>query len=89
LTTTVEIPRPHSHIKGIGLDDSLQPLFSSQGMAGQLKARRSAGIVLKMIKEDTLGGEAVFITGPPGTGKTAIALGQFHHLHLTFGSGDL
>jgi hypothetical protein len=67
----------HSHIRGIGLDDSLQPRFSSQGMVGQMKARKSAGIILQMIKEGKIAGRAVLIAGPPGTGKTAIAMGMY------------
>jgi RuvB-like protein 2 len=62
-------------IRGLGLDDSLQPRPSSQGMVGQLKARKSAGIILQMIKEAKIAGRAVLIAGPPGTGKTAIAMG--------------
>ena len=72
---TVERIGNHSHIRGIGLDDTLQPRFSSQGMVGQLKARKSAGIVLQMIKEGKIAGRAILIAGPPGTGKTAIAMG--------------
>jgi RuvB-like protein 2 len=75
LITTVERVGNHSHVRGLGLDDSLQPRFSSQGMVGQLKARKSAGIILQMIKEGKIAGRAVLIAGPPGTGKTAIAMG--------------
>jgi len=46
-------------------------------MVGQLKARKSAGIILQMIKEGKIAGRAVLIAGPPGTGKTAIAMGIF------------
>lgn len=44
-------------------------------MVGQLRARKAAGIVLKMIKEGKIAGRAVLLGGQPGTGKTAIALG--------------
>jgi RuvB-like protein 2 len=44
-------------------------------MVGQSKARKSAGIILQMIKEGKIAGRAVLIAGPPGTGKTAIAMG--------------
>ena len=65
----------HSHLRGLGLDETLQPRSSSQGMVGQLKARKSAGIILQMIKDGKIAGRAVLIAGPPGTGKTAIAIG--------------
>lgn len=45
-------------------------------MVGQLRARRSAGIILEMIKEGRIAGRAVLIAGQPGTGKTAIAMGK-------------
>jgi len=44
-------------------------------MVGQKKARRSAGIIMEMIKEGKIAGRAVLIAGQPGTGKTAIAMG--------------
>jgi RuvB-like protein 2 len=46
-------------------------------MVGQLQARKSAGIILQMIKEGKIAGRAVLIAGPPGTGKTAIAMGIY------------
>jgi DNA helicase TIP49 (TBP-interacting protein) len=42
---------------------------------GQLKARKAAGVILQMIKEGKIAGRAVLMAGPPGTGKTAIAMG--------------
>lgn len=46
------------------------PLFKvSQGMVGQLPARRASGVVLEMIKEGKIAGRAVLIAGQPGTGK--------------------
>lgn len=65
----------HSHIRGLGLDDTLEPRKVSQGMVGQLKARKAAGLVLKMIQEGSIAGRAVLLGGQPGTGKTAIAMG--------------
>jgi len=61
----------HSHIRGVGLDDSL----SSQGLVGQQRARRAAGVICEMVKEGKIAGRAVLITGMPGTGKTAVAMG--------------
>ena len=65
----------HSHIRGLGLDDTLEPRKVSQGMVGQQQARKAAGLVLKMIQEGSIAGRAVLIGGQPGTGKTAIAMG--------------
>lgn len=65
----------HSHITGLGLDDNLQPKESAQGMVGQLKARKAAGVILKLVQHGKIAGRAVLIAGPPSTGKTAIAMG--------------
>ena len=64
----------HSHIRGLGLDESLDPITHSQGMVGQIDARKAAGIITKLIKEGQLAGRGVLIAGQPGTGKTAIAM---------------
>jgi RuvB-like protein 2 len=66
----------HSHIRGLGLNDSLEARAVSQGMVGQVKARRAAGLILEMIKEGKIAGRALLIAGQPGTGKTAIAMGN-------------
>ncbi|OZJ05005.1 hypothetical protein BZG36_02159 [Bifiguratus adelaidae] len=66
----------HSHIRGLGLDDRLQPKPSSQGMVGQIKARRAAGVMVKMIQQGKIAGRAMLMAGPPSTGKTAIAMGM-------------
>jgi len=73
--TRIERIGAHSHIRGLGLDDSLEPRQTSQGMVGQLEARKAAGIILNMIKEGKIAGRAILIGGQPGTGKTAIAMG--------------
>ncbi|GFS89917.1 ruvB-like 2 [Nephila pilipes] len=74
--TRIERIGAHSHIRGLGLDDTLDPRVVSQGMVGQAKARRGAGVILEMIKEGKIAGRAVLIAGQPGTGKTAIAMGM-------------
>ncbi|RPD64711.1 TIP49-domain-containing protein [Lentinus tigrinus ALCF2SS1-7] len=66
----------HSHIRGLGLDDRLEPRETSQGMVGQAKARKAAGMILKMVQEGRIAGRAMLFAGPPSTGKTAIALGM-------------
>jgi len=73
--TRIERIGAHSHIRGLGLDDALEARQVSQGMVGQKKARRSAGVIMEMIKEGKIAGRAVLIAGQPGTGKTAIAMG--------------
>lgn len=71
----------HSHITGLGLDaDSVEPREESQGMVGQLHARKAAGVVLRLVKAGKIAGRAVLIAGPPSTGKTAIARGMAQSL---------
>ncbi|EEB07911.2 AAA family ATPase Rvb2 [Schizosaccharomyces japonicus yFS275] len=65
----------HSHIKGIGLDENLEAKQSNEGMVGQLKARRAIGVILRMIQAGKIAGRAILMSGPPSTGKTAIAMG--------------
>ncbi|MBW0478992.1 hypothetical protein O181_018707 [Austropuccinia psidii MF-1] len=64
----------HSHIRGLGLDDRLEPKSNAQGMVGQIKARKAAGVILKMVQEGRIAGRAILIAGPPSSGKTAIAM---------------
>ncbi|XP_048584726.1 ruvB-like 2 isoform X2 [Nematostella vectensis] len=78
--TRIERIGAHSHIRGLGLDDALEARQVSQGMVGQVTARRAAGIILEMIKEGKIAGRAVLIAGQPGTGKTAIAMGMAQSL---------
>lgn len=66
----------HSHIRGLGLDNLLEPRANAQGMVGQGKARRAAGVIMKMVQEGRIAGRAVLIAGPASTGKTAIAMGE-------------
>lgn len=70
----------HSHIQGLGLDDRLEPRANSQGMVGQAKARKAAGMILKMVQQGRIAGRAMLFAGPPSTGKTAIALGEYSSL---------
>lgn len=56
----------HSHIRGLGIDlDTLEPRASSQGLVGQLKARKAAAVILQMVKEGKIAGRAVLMAGPP------------------------
>ncbi|PZC85290.1 ruvB-like helicase 1 [Helicoverpa armigera] len=64
----------HSHIKGLGLDENGVPIQMAAGLVGQESAREAAGIVVDMIRSKKMAGRALLLAGPPGTGKTAIAL---------------
>ncbi len=64
----------HSHIRGLGIRDG-KVEFMADGFVGQVEAREAAYYVVKLIKEGKFGGKAVLMVGPPGTGKTAIAIG--------------
>uniref|UniRef100_A0A7S2XJ55 RuvB-like helicase n=1 Tax=Attheya septentrionalis TaxID=420275 RepID=A0A7S2XJ55_9STRA len=79
--TRLERIGAHSHIRGLGLDDTLEARTGgSQGMVGQLRARRAVGVIYRMIKEGKIGGRAILLAGKPGTGKTAIAMGLAQEL---------
>lgn len=78
--TRVERIGTHSHIRGLGLNDRYEAEENADGMVGQLKARRAAGILYRLIVEGKIAGRAVLIAGQPGTGKTAIAIGLSQQL---------
>ncbi|KAG5601457.1 hypothetical protein H5410_032827 [Solanum commersonii] len=65
----------HTHIKGLGLEPNGRPLPLAAGFVGQAAAREAAGLVVDMIREKKMAGRALLLAGPPGTGKTALALG--------------
>lgn len=73
-TTRTQRIASHTHIKGLGLDDAGNALDVQNGMVGQQRAREAAGVVVDMIKNKKMAGKALLMAGPPGTGKTAIAL---------------
>lgn len=71
----------HSHVRGLGVDaTTLDVKNQAQGLVGQQKARKAAAIILQMVKEGKIAGRAVLISGPPSTGKTAIAMGMAQSL---------
>lgn len=44
------------------------------GLVGQVEAREGCGVIVELIKQKKMAGRALLLAGPPGTGKTAIAL---------------
>ncbi len=64
----------HSHIRGLGLDENLRAKDVADGLVGQKKAREAAGVIVRLIKSGKMAGRGILLAGPPGTGKTAIAV---------------
>ncbi|EFA78912.1 AAA ATPase domain-containing protein [Heterostelium album PN500] len=64
----------HSHIKGLGLNSDGTANVIGDGLVGQTKAREASGIVAELIRSKKMAGKALLMAGPPGTGKTALAL---------------
>lgn len=65
----------HTHIKGLGLAENGEPLAMAAGFVGQEQAREACGLVVDMIRQKKMAGRALLLTGAPGTGKIALALG--------------
>ncbi|KAL4421953.1 hypothetical protein ABPG77_007895 [Micractinium sp. CCAP 211/92] len=74
-TTKTQRVSTHTHIKGLGLADDGTAAAMAAGFVGQETAREAAGIVVDMIRQKKFAGRALLMTGAPGTGKTALALG--------------
>ena len=64
----------HSHIKGLGLRENGEAIPVAAGLVGQEVAREAGGVVVDLIKSKKMAGRAILLAGPPGTGKTALAL---------------
>ena len=73
-TTKTQRISCHTHIKGLGLDKDGKPLEIACGLVGQMDGRQACGIVVDLIKSKKMAGKALLFAGPPGTGKTALAL---------------
>lgn len=73
-TTKTQRISSHTHIKGLGLNENGLAIQNAAGLVGQEMAREAAGIIVELIKSKRMAGRAMLLAGPPGTGKTAIAL---------------
>lgn len=73
-TTKTQRISAHSHVKGLGLDENGVAVPVSAGLVGQELAREASGVIVDLIKSKKMAGRAVLLAGPPGTGKTALAL---------------
>lgn len=50
----------------------MEPRANSQGMVGQAKARKTAGMILKIVHEGRITGRAMSFAEPPSTGKIVL-----------------
>ncbi|XP_045146075.1 ruvB-like 1 [Echinops telfairi] len=73
-TTKTQRIASHSHVKGLGLDEGGLAKQAASGLVGQENAREACGVIVELIKSKKMAGRAVLLAGPPGTGKTALAL---------------
>lgn len=64
----------HTHVQGLGLKEDGTARDIGGGLVGQKKAREAAGRVVELVKKGKLGGRLLLFAGPPGTGKTALAV---------------
>eukprot|EP00049_Salpingoeca_infusionum_P018182 m.356103 g.356103 ORF g.356103 m.356103 type:complete len:456 (-) comp17439_c0_seq1:134-1501(-) len=73
-TTREQRVAHHSHIKNLGLSEEGDVLPVGGGLVGQVQARQAASLVVDLIRSKKMAGRAVLFAGPPGTGKTALAM---------------
>ena len=67
--------RADANDAGTGAEGIGEAAETAAGWIGQENAREACGVVADMIREKKMAGRALLMTGAPGTGKTALALG--------------
>mgnify|MGYP003328558591 CR=1 FL=1 len=73
-TKTVRVAA-HSHIKGLGLNSETGDIIPiKDGLVGQVEAREACSVITDLIKSKKMAGRGVLLAGPPGSGKTALAM---------------
>lgn len=71
----------HSHIKGLGIcEESGDALHSGDGLIGQKDSREAMSLICDLIRCKKMAGRSVLLAGPPGSGKTAIAMAMSKEL---------
>ena len=50
-------------MRGLGLDERLEPQDSAQGMVGQRAARKAAGMIVKIVQNAKIAGRAMLMAG--------------------------
>jgi len=80
-TTKKQRIAAHSHIKGLGIDEETgEALNAGDGLVGQREGREAMSLICDLTRSKKMAGRAVLLAGPPGSGKTALAMGMSKEL---------